>query len=305
VVVYGPAQEDQKANFLAEMVNMCSREPLPILIGGVFNILRRPDEKNKSNYNDRWLFLFNAVIDDLNLRELEMMGRSYTWANSLDDPTYEKIDRIVMSTEWEQKFPLSLVVAVMRDISDHTPLILDTGQTSSCNNHTAFKFEYGWLLRDGFADMVKNIWLNEKAGSMPMEKWQAKIRRLRQHLRGWVKNVSGAYKKEKKDLLDKLDSLDKKAEHTLLSCQEWDLKCCLNNRLAQLLREEEVKWYQCAKTKNLLQGDMNTKYFQLLANGKHRKTRIYQLEDDTRIIDGDNDLKAYITTYYKGLFGSL
>jgi hypothetical protein len=179
------------------------------------------------------------------------------------------------------------------------------GQTSSCNSHTVFKFELGWLLRDDFADMVKNIWLNEKVGSTPMEKWQAKIRRLRQHLRGWAKNVSGAYKKEKKDLLDKLDSLNKKAKHTLLSSQERDLKCCLNNRLAQLLREEEVKWYQFAKTKNLLQGDMNTKYFQLLANGKHRKTKIYQLEDDTRIIEGDNNLKAYITTYYKGLFGSL
>jgi hypothetical protein len=49
---------------------------------------------------------------------------------------------------------------------------------------------------------------------------------------------------------------------------------------------------------------MNTKYFQLLANGKHRKTRIYQLEDDMRIIEGDNDLKKYIMTYYKELFGS-
>jgi hypothetical protein len=53
VVVYGPVQEEQKVNFLAEMVNMCSWEALPILIGGSFNILRRLDEKNKSNYNDR------------------------------------------------------------------------------------------------------------------------------------------------------------------------------------------------------------------------------------------------------------
>jgi hypothetical protein len=112
-------------------------------------------------------------------------------------------------------------------------------------------------------------------------------------------------KRRKNDLLDNLDSLDKKAEHTLLSPQERDLKCCLNNCLAQLLWEEEVKWYQCAKSKNLLEGDMNTKYFQLLANGKYRKTRIYQLEDDMKIIEGDNDLKKYIITYDKDLFGSL
>jgi hypothetical protein len=86
-----------------------------------------------------------------------MTGRNYTWANSLENPTYEKLDRILMSTEWEQKFPLSMVVAGTRDISDHMPLILDTGQTSSCNNHIVFKFELGWLLRDGFANMVKTF----------------------------------------------------------------------------------------------------------------------------------------------------
>jgi hypothetical protein len=93
-----------------------------------------------------------------------MTDRNYTWVDSLEDPTYEKLDRILMSTEREQKFPLSTVVAGARNILDHTPLILDAGQTSSCNNHTVFKFELGWLLRDGFDDMIKNIWLNEKVG---------------------------------------------------------------------------------------------------------------------------------------------
>jgi hypothetical protein len=67
-----------------------------------------------------------------------------------------------------------------------------------------------------------------------MERWQTNIQKLRQHLRGWAKNMSGTYKKEKKELLDKLAALDKKAEETLLD-SEIDLKCCLNNRLAQLL----------------------------------------------------------------------
>jgi hypothetical protein len=43
-----------------------------------------------------------------------------------------------------------------------------------------------------------------------LERWQAKIRRLRQYLKGWAKNTSGAYKKEKKRLIEKLNELDKK-----------------------------------------------------------------------------------------------
>jgi hypothetical protein len=43
-------------------------------------------------------------------------------------------------------------------------------------------------------------------------------------------------------------------------------------RLMQLLREEEIKWFQRSKAKNLPQGDSNTKYFYLVANGKRRKS---------------------------------
>jgi hypothetical protein len=50
-----------------------------------------------------------------------------------------------------------------------------------------------------------------------MQRWQNKIRRLRQFLRGWAKNMNGAYKKEKQELLRKVEELDKKAESQLLS----------------------------------------------------------------------------------------
>jgi len=70
-------------------------------------------------------------------------------------------------------------------------------------------------------------------------------------------------------LLNKLDELDKKAETSMLSEMEFNLKRVLNDRLAQLLLEEELKWYQRAKVKDLLEGDANTKYYHLLANGRH------------------------------------
>ena len=89
------------------------------------------------------------------------------------------------------------------------------------------------------------------------------------------KNISGAYKMEKKLLLNKLDELDKKAVNTLLEDNEVNLKHVLNERLAELLREEEPKWYQRVNVKQLLEGDANTKYYHLVANGRHSKTRIF------------------------------
>ena len=63
------------------------------------------------------------------------------------------------------------------------------------------------------------------------------------------------YRKEKKKLLALLEKLDKKAEITSLSDQEVNFKHYLKERLVLLLREEEIKWYERAKVKTLLEGD--------------------------------------------------
>jgi hypothetical protein len=51
VVVYGPSQDEFKESFLVELVNMCSHENLPLVIGGDYNILRHPLEKQSSLSN--------------------------------------------------------------------------------------------------------------------------------------------------------------------------------------------------------------------------------------------------------------
>ena len=79
-----------------------------------------------------------------------MSGRQFTWAGPGDNPTFEKLDRVLVSTDWEDKFPLSIVEPRDRDISVHTPLILNTGASTHHSDQRPFKFERGWLIRDGF-----------------------------------------------------------------------------------------------------------------------------------------------------------
>jgi hypothetical protein len=73
--------------------------------------------------------------------------------------------------------------------------------------------------------------------------------------------------------------------------------------LAKLLSEEEIKYYQRAKVTDVLLGDNNTKYFQMMTNGKHMKKRIFSLDHENGKIEGQVNLKNYITEFYKGLFG--
>jgi hypothetical protein len=58
----------------------------------------------------------------------------------------------------------------------------------------------------------------------------------------------------------------------------------IESDMTKLLREEELKFYQRAKVTDVLLGDNNTRYFQMVANGKHRKKRIFSLDHE----DGKN-----------------
>jgi exonuclease III len=45
VAVYGAAQEEEKEDFLSELVHTCTTENLPLIVCGDFNIIRSPNEK--------------------------------------------------------------------------------------------------------------------------------------------------------------------------------------------------------------------------------------------------------------------
>ena len=152
------------------------------------------------------------------------------------------MDRVLASVEWEHKFPLVSVVALPRAGSDHTPLILDSGEKAHLGNKSHFSFELAWLCQEGFVEMIEKEWLSISHGSTNLERWQNKIRHLRSFLRGWAKNLSGIYKKEKERLLSLIDYLDRHAETAPLIKAD-----------REKLREanEEFKWAQRAKVKHV------------------------------------------------------
>jgi hypothetical protein len=108
---------------------------------------------------------------------------------------------------------------------------------------------------------------------------------------------------KKCELIHKLDNIDLKSQSYVLSSSEIDERCHLKAQLQKNLREEELYWLQRAKEMRLLQGDENTKYFQLIANEKHRKKHIFQLEQEEGVMTGNKNLQSYITIFYTNLFG--
>jgi hypothetical protein len=164
--------------------------------------------------------------------------------------------------------------------SDHTPLLIDSGVQAHPENKCSFSFELSWLKQDGFFYLVASVWTSIPNSNDPLESWQSKSRHLRTFFKGWARNNSSAYKKEKQRLPKLIDKLDIKAETIPLSTSHREEMEVPNEQIDKLRRDEESKWAQCAKVKHVQEGGNNTKYFHLIANGKHRRTNIFQLEQD-------------------------
>jgi endonuclease/exonuclease/phosphatase family metal-dependent hydrolase len=56
------------------------------------------------------------------LRENKVSGGAFTWSNHQADPTLEKLDRILVSREWELLFPTVHIHKESKWMSNHNPL---------------------------------------------------------------------------------------------------------------------------------------------------------------------------------------
>jgi hypothetical protein len=178
VVIYGTAYADQKMDFITELHDIMDNNSLPILFGGDFNLVRNAKEKSNANVNAQWVFLFNDWVNKWNLVELKTANRLFTWTNNQAAPIFATLDRVFASTTWEQKFPMSTVRDLSRVVSDHTPLLLDTGHNIP-HSPKIYRFEKWWINQDGFSELVRKVWNIECPYTDAMDVWQFKLSLLR------------------------------------------------------------------------------------------------------------------------------
>jgi hypothetical protein len=74
---------------------------------------------------------FKMVLDDIELRELPLHGRKFTWSSNRSSQapttsviTMTIIDRMFCTTSWEDIFPTAHLQAWASTVSHHCPLIL-------------------------------------------------------------------------------------------------------------------------------------------------------------------------------------
>ncbi|XP_020679809.2 uncharacterized protein LOC110097645 [Dendrobium catenatum] len=113
----------------------------PWAIIGDFNCCRYASEKlGGSPITQSTLIDFNNMIFHNSLLDLHSVGCKYTWYNQrLDNPIHIKLDLVLVNEGWMDAFSDSFCSFQSPSYSDHTPVILHSGNQTKVHHRFLFK----------------------------------------------------------------------------------------------------------------------------------------------------------------------
>ena len=153
-----------------------------------------------------------------------------------------RIDRALVSLDWEEYFENVSQRVLPCVILDHCPLLLEAGVVR--RGRSAFKFENRWLKVKGFVDRVKQWWDGYSFAGSPSFILAQKLKALKADLKKWNREEFGDLAFRKKNLLIELMGLDAREELVSLSNEEQIHRLQLKGNVEQLAFLEDISWRQ-------------------------------------------------------------
>ncbi|XP_075081030.1 uncharacterized protein LOC142166245 [Nicotiana tabacum] len=105
------------------------------------------------------------------------------WARGENSLHASRIDRFLISSEWNDLFGSVQQLALPRVVSDHRPIALESGDWTSEPSY--LKFENMWLQHEGFCDMTKEWWQGYMVNGSPDFLLPQKLKLLKKDLAIW------------------------------------------------------------------------------------------------------------------------
>ncbi|XP_077226279.1 uncharacterized protein LOC143859460 [Tasmannia lanceolata] len=157
----------------------------PWIIGGDFNTIQCPEEKTPIGRINTSMRKLSDFILDYELLDLPLEGDKYKWTNSQDRLVLGRLDRILLSKEWEELFPRISQRALSRPISDHNPIMLELSEYTS--GPRPFRFDMDLCELPDFEDLIKGWWNELNTSGWYGFVFGIKHKHLKVRIRNWAK----------------------------------------------------------------------------------------------------------------------
>ena len=146
-----------------------------------------PSKRNRGDRLFPSMRRFSKILNELGLRDLPLQGGHFTWRGGLNRHSMSRLDRFLVTVDWEIKFSKVVQCSFPRPMSDHYPVLLDTKgiRLRPCSFH----FKLMLLKFEEFKDLLRIWWQSlhfTKSFSFILA---SKLKALKGILKVWNKEV--------------------------------------------------------------------------------------------------------------------
>jgi exonuclease III len=300
--IYGPHQDADKPAFLEELREVRSYCNGPWMLAGDFNMIYSSEVKNNNNVNRAMMGCFRRFVNEMELMEIPLIGRRYTWSNERDSPTLVKLDRVLCTTDWEDIYPDCVLHSHATEMSDHCPLIL--GLQDGVQGKKRFHFESFWVRLPGFMETVVTSWEEPVQPMCPLQCISFKLKRLTRALQAWSAKRVGHVKTQLSQAREVLHRLEVAQDSRSLSPGEEWLRNELKKLCLRLASLERTIARLRSRVKQLKDGDANTSFFHKQAAYRKRKNYIPKILDGDHMATSQEDKHKVLFDFYEQLLGT-
>ncbi|KAL4180048.1 hypothetical protein AMTRI_Chr13g90220 [Amborella trichopoda] len=187
---------------------------------------------------------FSYFISRNELLDIPLQGSDYTWFNHAAESSLSKLDRFLLSPNWEEQFPGSFALALPKPTSDRCPILLDT--IAVRRGPKPFRFELAWLQEEFLTTVIPTWWnsLQSQVKGRAGYRLQTKIQLLKASLKTWSRSIPGNYSLIKSSLLSTIQELDRLEESRSLDTTELNLRTQSKLEYLSTLKKEDIYWFQ-------------------------------------------------------------
>ena len=281
IAVYGPQSDPDKVAFLQELQGRITSDLPPntaTIVVGDFNMIVKASDKSNTNVNRRNMARFRKFINDMQLKDLYLHGRRYTWSNEQQVSTMVKLDRVLFNQEWDINFPSCMLQAISSEISDHCPILLSSD--ADFKPTRSFKFEHSWVTRDDFLEVVQNSWNSVPQHVDPFINLHVKLTTTAQKLTKWSAQFCSDLQLRAAISSELIFMLDQAMDRRQLTDAERQFRASLKMTRLGIEALQRTQWRQRSRILWLREGDANTRFFHAKASARRRKNFIHRVEFD-------------------------